>query len=290
MPRDAWRPIWMGTRHPAIERKKARNKMMIGREASRIVTGRGEDARALAPHRQADAARCDRRGRILVVDSDPALLLLETLESHGMRIASTPGPRHMMHHLARLRPNLVFLGLRCGRAERLALLQQIKASVDAPMVIAAGDERDGSDELECGADDYMANPIPVRELAARIRAILRRTSIEPRAARPRPEGGRCRFGDWEFDRRARRLTLGGKPVRLTRMEYNLLTVFLGAPQRLLSRAQLSGATCHGVVVGRSIDVQVARLRRKLRGAPDAPSIIRTERGAGYTFMLSVDTA
>jgi len=151
----------------------------------------------------------------------------------------------------------------------------------------AGDRRDEIDRvvgLELGADDYVTKPFSLRELLARIRAVLRRHGAG------RPQRGRCKFGGWQFDRRTRRLTdPGGTEVALTKGEYALLTAFLGAPQRPLSREHLLQATrVHEDMFDRSIDVQILRLRRKMEIDPSAPSIIRTERGVGYVFDLPVE--
>jgi two-component system OmpR family response regulator len=104
------------------------------------------------------------------------------------------------------------------------------------------------------------------------------------------EQGRCRFGDWQLDRRARRLTnASGNTVGLTKGGYTLLTAFLAAPQRPLTREHLLQATrIHEDVFDRSIDVQILRLRRKLEDDPGSPRIIRTERGVGYVFALPVE--
>jgi DNA-binding response OmpR family regulator len=134
--------------------------------------------------------------------------------------------------------------------------------------------------LELGADDYMTKPFGLRELLARIRAALRRRKMGGIAARQELEQGRCRFGGWQLDRCARRLTsASGTMVPLTKREYALLTAFLNAPQRLLTRGYLLRASrIHEDVFDRSIDVQVLRLRRKLEDGPGSPRIIRTERG------------
>ena len=103
------------------------------------------------------------------------------------------------------------------------------------------------------------------------------------------ERGRWKFGGWQLDRRTRRLTdPNGTEVVLTKGEYALLTAFLDAPQRPLSREHLLQATrMHEDIFDRSIDVQILRLRRKLETDPSAPSMIRTERGIGYVFALPV---
>jgi DNA-binding response OmpR family regulator len=144
--------------------------------------------------------------------------------------------------------------------------------------------------LELGADDYLARPVGLRELLARIRAVLRRRTWAAGDARERASHGRCRFGGWELDRRTRRLTdPDGNPVGLSKGQYAMLNAFLDAPQRPLSREHLLQATrVHEDVFDRSIDVQVLRLRRKLRSDADASEIIRTERGVGYVFARPVE--
>jgi two-component system OmpR family response regulator len=144
--------------------------------------------------------------------------------------------------------------------------------------------------LELGADDYLTKPFGLRELLARIRAVLRRRATGRIASQREAEQGRCRFGGWQLDRRARRLTdAGGVQVVLTKGEYALLIAFLEAPQRPLTREHLLQATrIHEDVFDRSIDVQILRLRRKLETAPSVPRIIQTERGVGYVFALPVE--
>src|SRR5258707_746460 len=120
--------------------------------------------------------------------------------------------------------------------------------------------------------------------------VLRRREAGQAAVQRDQEKGRCRFGGWQLDRRNRRLTdPSGIPVALTKGEYALLTAFLDAPQRPLSREHLLQATrIHEDIFDRSIDVQVLRLRRKLETDPNAPSVILTERGVGYVFALPVE--
>jgi two-component system, OmpR family, response regulator len=129
----------------------------------------------------------------------------------------------------------------------------------------------------------------LRELLARIRAVLRRREAGQTVAQRELEKGRVRFGNWQLDRRNRLLTnSAGEPVSLSKGEYALLIAFLNAPQRPLSREHLLQATrIHEDVFDRSIDVQVLRLRRKLELDPSTPSLIRTERGVGYVFTMPV---
>ena len=166
-------------------------------------------------------------------------------------------------------------------------------SSEVPVIIITGHRRDDIDRvvgLELGADDYLTKPFNLRELLARVRAILRRFDAGRVAPARDPERGRFRFSGWQLDRRIRQLTDPvGTPVALTKGEYAMLLAFLEAPQRPLSREQLLQATrVHEDVFDRSIDVQILRLRRKLERDPSAPRVIQTERGIGYIFAVAVE--
>ena len=231
----------------------------------------------------------------LVVEDDHTLRHLVTnyLEDHHIRAVSTSRRDEVSGLLARIQPDLVILDLRLGQEDGLDLLREIRAQSDVPIIITTGQRRDEIDRvvgLELGADDYITKPFGLRELLARIRAVLRRREAGQASAQRDVEKGRSGFGGWQLDRRNRRLTnSAGEPVALTKGEYALLIAFLDAPLRPLSREHLLQATrIHEDVFDRSIDVQVLRLRRKLETDPSTPSIIRTERGVGYVFTLPVE--
>jgi two-component system, OmpR family, response regulator len=231
----------------------------------------------------------------LVVEDDSTMRHLVTnyLEEHHMRVVSTSRRAEVVGLLARSQPDVVLLDLRLGQEDGLDLLREIRAESDIPIIITTGHRRDEIDRvvgLELGADDYITKPFGLRELLARIRAVLRRRDTGQAGVQRDTERGRYRFGGWQLDRRLRRLTDSiGAEVGLTKGEYALLIAFLDAPQRPLSREQLLQATrVHEDVFDRSIDVQVLRLRRKLESDPSTPSIIRTERGVGYVFSLPVE--
>jgi len=220
-------------------------------------------------------------------------MLVNYLEQHDMSVTSAMQRQDVVRLLATAEPNVIILDLRLGQEDGLDLLREIRSRSDVPVIITTGHRRDEIDRvvgLELGADDYLVKPFGVRELVARIRAVLRRREAGRVAVQREAEQGRYRFGNWQLDRRLRRLTTSsGTPVVLTKGEYSLLTAFLDAPQRPLTREHLLQATrVHEDVFDRSIDVQILRLRRKLETDSRAPSIIQTERGVGYTFALPVE--
>jgi len=156
------------------------------------------------------------------------------------------------------------------------------------VIIVTGNRADEIDRvvgLELGADDYLTKPFGLRELLARVRAVLRRLDRARAVPPSEHERGGYQFSGWRLSLRTRHLTAPtGADVALTKGEYALLVAFLDAPQRPLSREHLLQATrVHEDVFDRSIDVQILRLRRKLEQDPSAPQMIQTERGVGYIF-------
>jgi two-component system, OmpR family, response regulator len=231
---------------------------------------------------------------VLVVEDDPALqrMILNYFAENNIRTLLASGQQEMVRLLGHAEVNLVILDLRLGQEDGLDLLRQIRSNSDVPVIIITGHRRDEIDRiigLELGADDYLTKPFNLRELLARVRAVLRRFDVGRVAPAREPERGRFRFAGWHLDCRARRLTdPSGAQVALTKGEYALLLAFVEAPQRPLSREQLLQATrVHEDVFDRSIDVQILRLRRKLERDPSAPGIIQTERGVGYVFAVAV---
>ncbi len=222
-------------------------------------------------------------------------MVVDYLEQHNINAVPASGRQEMVRYFTASEPDLVILDLRLGHEDGFDLLREIRSRSDVPIIITTGDRRDEIDRvvgLELGADDYVTKPFSLRELLARIRAVLRRQEAG-RAALQRddPDRGRYKFGGWQLDRRTRRLTdPNGTEVALTKGEYALLTAFLDAPQRPLSREHLLQSTrVHEDIFDRSIDVQILRLRRKLEPDPSAPQIIQTERGVGYVFAVPVET-
>jgi two-component system, OmpR family, response regulator len=189
--------------------------------------------------------------------------------------------------------SLLVLDLRLGSARNFDVLRSVRAKSSIPIILI-GDHGCSNIEralgLELGADDCMMKPLGFRELSARVRAILRRRPPTRSVPQQDDSLGQVWFSGWHLNLRARRLTdPAGVLVRLTRGEYALLTAFLDAPERTLTREQLLRAMRlhHYDVSERSIDVQVLRLRRKLeaRGSTD---LIATDHGAGYSFRTKVE--
>jgi DNA-binding response OmpR family regulator len=175
----------------------------------------------------------------------------------------------------------------------MAIARTLRDSSAIPIVMLTGvrDEADRVMGLELGADDYLTKPFSPRELLARIRTVLRRTKGAALSQAREHKVRAYRFAEFELNLRTRRLKhLDGRPVELTNGEFNLLAALLGAPQRVLTRDQLLEASrvYDNEVYDRSIDVQVARLRRKIEADPSQPRFIVTERGVGYTFSCAVE--
>jgi two-component system OmpR family response regulator len=234
---------------------------------------------------------------VLLINQDPVArqVVHDYLSDHYLRVFSISRLQDVTRQLGVCQPGLVILDLQLGTADGFALLREIRSRSDVPIILLGDDrcnEMDRVAGLELGADDILPRPCGLRELLARVRAVLRRrhraaTATPRRNAPPR----HCRFGAWQLDRGARRLTgRDGEPIALTKGEYSLLLAFVDAPQRPLTREQLLQATrLHDdSVFDRSLDVQVLRLRRKLETDPAAPRVIQTERGVGYMLSLPVE--
>jgi two-component system OmpR family response regulator len=233
---------------------------------------------------------------VLVVDDDPAMrdVIGSYLENENFRVSIASDGKAMTQILGAGSVDLIVLDLKLAGEDGLELMRDRDA--DVPVIMITGHRRDEADRvvgLELGADDYMLKPFSLRELLARIRAVLRRVDSGERQSRAREKRARYRFAGWELEMKARRLkSPAGEVVPLTAGEFNLLTAFLRSPHHVLNREQLLAASrVHDEeVFDRSIDVQILRLRRKLEDNPSEPRLIKTERGAGYILATSVEVA
>jgi DNA-binding response OmpR family regulator len=231
---------------------------------------------------------------VLVVDDDPDLcdLVCEYLGRNDFRVTAVNTGKQMLEVIGREAIDLLLLDLRLRGEDGMRLARTLRESSKMPIVILTGqlEEADRVMGLELGADDYVTKPFSLRELLARIRAVLRRTQAEV-AAPGRDETLRAyRFSGWELNVRLHRLqSPQGERIEISKGEFSLLCAFLSSPQRVLTRDQLLELSrLHSTeVYDRSIDVQILRLRRKLEMDPSHPQFIRTERGAGYYFDAPV---
>jgi two-component system OmpR family response regulator len=234
-------------------------------------------------------------GHVIVVDDDALLreMLTGFLEDHRIPTKSASNRSELNRCLAEACPSLIILDVHLGHDDGFDLLREIRRYSDVPIIIVTGtrpDEIDRIVALELGADDYVVKPFCIKELLARVRAVLRRHEPGRAAQASGSERGGYRFNGWVLERRGRKL-LGPNavPVSLTKGQYSLLLAFLKVPQRPLTREHLMQVTRrHQDIFDRSIDVQVLRLRRKLEVDPSAPNFIRAERGIGYVFLPTVE--
>jgi two-component system, OmpR family, response regulator len=190
--------------------------------------------------------------------------------------------------------DLVILDLKLPGEDGLQIARSVRERATVPIILLTGrtEEADRVMGLELGADDYVTKPFSPRELLARVRAVLRRYQVQ--ATLPERDHTRraFRFAGWELNLRTRRLRSPvGAEVDLSNGEFSLLVALCRAPQRVLSRDQLlSMSRLHEAeVYDRTIDVQVRRLRLKVEADPTQPTLIVTERGAGYRLDCSVET-
>jgi two-component system OmpR family response regulator len=232
---------------------------------------------------------------ILVVDDDPQIraLLEEYLGENALRVSAVASGKQMSQILADEAIDLIILDLRLAGEDGMAIVRTLRDSSAIPIVMLTGvrDEADRVMGLELGADDYLTKPFSPRELLARIRTVLRRTKGAALTQARERQVRAYRFAQFELNMRTRRLKQpDGGPIELTNGEFNLLAALLAAPQRILTRDQLLEASrvYDNEVYDRSVDVQVARLRRKIEADPSQPRFIVTERGVGYTFNCAVE--
>lgn len=237
----------------------------------------------------------DTQAHILVVDDDRDIrdLLAKFLKQHGLRVSVAQDGRAMKQALDDWAIDLVVLDVMMPGEDGLTLCRNLRASSKMPVILltAMGEETDRIIGLEMGADDYLAKPFNPRELLARIKAVLRRSSQQLSVENPMDI--ECfRFNDWEFRPDQRELLNDeGVLVALSRGEFELLDTFLRHPNRVLNRDQLLDMARgrEAIPFDRAIDVQVSRLRKKLKDDPKNPVLIKTVRGGGYMFSAKVES-
>ena len=231
---------------------------------------------------------------ILVVDDDPEIrhLLRTALEREGYGVSEASDAAATKARLDRGGISLITLDLALGADDGLALARKIRARSEIPIIMVTGksDAIDRVVGLELGADDYVSKPFNLREVVARVRAVLRRHEPVKRPSTNAVPHERFEFGGWMLDVTSRDLTDGtGGKCELTTGEFNLLELFLRRPQRVLTRDEIMDLLKghDWSPVDRSIDALIVRLRRKVEPEPARPTHIKTVRGVGYVFATDV---
>ena len=229
---------------------------------------------------------------VLLVDDEPELrtLLGEYFGRHGFAVRAAADAAAARELLAAERPNLAILDVNMPGENGLSLarwLREAHPAVAIVMLTTASESVDRIVGLELGADDYVAKPFELRELLARVRAVLRRMQPAQPAAAEAVATRQVRFGDCRLDLDMRRLFgADGAEIEITAAEFDLLALFARHPNRPLSRDTImEQAHNRGWdVFDRSIDLRMMRLRRKIESNPDKPEVLKTVRNVGYVFV------
>jgi DNA-binding response OmpR family regulator len=228
---------------------------------------------------------------VLVVDDDRSIreMLADYLSAAGYEVVLAEDGAAMRSELERAAPDVVLLDLKLPQEDGLSLARFLRERYDVGiiMVTGAGGVVDRIVGLEVGADDYVAKPFDPRELLARIKSVMRRMTAHPASTGPAEPQRSVPFGRCRLDLASHRLFApDGAEIPMTSMEFDLLKVFAENPGKALSRDRILTLTKNREwdPYDRSIDIRVARLRRKLESGPDDPPVIRTVRGVGYMFV------
>lgn len=231
---------------------------------------------------------------ILVVDDEAALraLVRDAIAEHGFGVVECPDGTSATEIVAGGDVSLVVLDLGLPDLGGLEVLRRIRSTSGIPVIVltARDDETDRVVALEMGADDYVTKPFSVRELAARVKAVLRRsagtTTVET-DANGSGNGDRLEFAGLSIDRRCRDVTVDDRIVELTAKEFDLLAFLAASPRQVFSRDQLLRQVWESDPTWQdpsTVAEHIHRLRRKIEPDPAAPRWIETLRGAGYRFV------
>ena len=234
---------------------------------------------------------------ILVVDDDKDVrtLLRRCFELEGYTVGEAASGTELRTYMAAHAVSLITLDLKLGGDDGLALARELRAKQNVPIVMITGkdDPIDRVVGLELGADDYVTKPFHLREVLARVRAVLRRYENSVRwqsAAVPVASQPAFTFDGFTLKPAQRALeNAAGQSVELTTAEFNMLQMFVERPSRVLSRDNIMDLLKghEWSPLDRSIDSLVARLRKKIEADVDKPTLIKTVRGVGYVFAADV---
>ena len=220
---------------------------------------------------------------VLVVDDEPIVreVVVRYLEREGYRTLEAADGTRARELLERESPSLVVLDLMLPGTDGLSLCRWIRSRSDLPVIMltARGEETDRIVGLEIGADDYVTKPFSPRELAARVRTVMRRS------ARPSTRAEHLSFDGLELDASTREVTKAGALIRLTAKEFDLLWFLASHPRRVFSRDQLMDRIWgyDAAVDTGTVTVHVRRLRQKIEDDPSSPRFLETVWGVGYRF-------
>jgi two-component system OmpR family response regulator len=230
---------------------------------------------------------------LLIVDDDADIrqLLGDYLRENGYRVTAAADGKGMRAALAAGMPDLIVLDVMLPGEDGISLCRAVRARSEVPIIMltARGDDTDRIVGLEVGADDYVPKPFNPRELLARVKSVLRRANSLPPNLR-HEETRWFMFAGWSLDAMTRNLTApDGVVVPLSSTEFKLLRVLLDHPGRVLTRDQLIELMLSRDAgpFDRALDVQVSRLRQRLREDAKDPAIIKTVRGQGYVLAAAV---
>ena len=223
---------------------------------------------------------------ILLVDDEDSVqkLLTYPLERDGFRVVQARDGEQALRMFGDEHIDLVVLDLMLPKVDGLEVCKRLRADSNVPIIMltARGEELDKVLGLELGADDYITKPFSIREFRSRVRALLRRAGLPRERAR---EAETIESGELRIDPARRTVELGGEPVQLTYVEFELLTALANEPARVFTREMLLRALWGDSAYRepRTIDVHVRHLREKLERDPREPEYIFTVRGVGYRF-------
>ena len=231
---------------------------------------------------------------ILLVEDEPAITepLVESLEREGFALHVAGTVADALEAAGRLRPDLILLDLMLPDGSGFDVCREVRRGSDVPIIMltARGEEADRVVGLELGADDYVVKPFSAREVVARVRAVLRRTSAVGSAG----ERGDAplEIGDVRLDPAARSVTLEGHPLELTRKEFDLLRLLMSEAGSVVTRERLIDEVWDVNWFGstKTLDVHVSGLRRKLGDDSAAPRYLHTVRGVGFMFGAPAGSA
>jgi len=227
----------------------------------------------------------DKKTKILIVEDEPAMVqgLRDNFEYEGYEVISAgDGAAGLELALSEI-PDLVVLDVMMPKLSGLDVCKQLKAkkpAIPIIMLTARGQEIDKVVGLELGADDYVTKPFSIRELMARVKAVLRRVSTQS------PASEIYRFSDVEVNIRSNEVSRSGQPVELSSKEFALLAYFVAHPAETLSRDRLLDAVWgyENYPSTRTVDAHIVHLRQKLEPNPEEPRFILTVHGTGYKFV------